>query len=90
MRYAARVDRNHREIAQALQAVGCSVQSLHREGEGVPDLLVGRAQKNVLIEVKIGRGELNPIQVSWHRAWRGQVAIARSVDEALRIAGVRA
>jgi Holliday junction resolvase len=89
MRYAARTDSNHREIAEALTGVGCSVQSLHRAGEGVPDLLVGRGNRNLLVEIKTASEGLNTLQVNWHRWWRGQVAIARTVDEALRIVGAR-
>ena len=41
MRRAARVDRNHSEIVEALRRVGASVQPLHGVHDGVPDLLRG-------------------------------------------------
>lgn len=90
MRRAARVDGNHAEIARALEATGCYVQSLAAVGNGVPDLLVGRAGAMVLMEVKDGRRSpsdrrLTPDQVKWHAEWRGPpVVVVLSVDDALR------
>ncbi|HEY6875585.1 MAG TPA: hypothetical protein VI384_04425 [Candidatus Dormibacteraeota bacterium] len=43
MRLKAATDANQADIAKALRAAGCQVQSLHQLGGGVPDLLVGRA-----------------------------------------------
>ena len=40
MRRAARTDANHRQIVDALRAVGCKVRSLAALGGGIPDLLV--------------------------------------------------
>lgn len=87
---AARVDRNQAEIVKALRNIGCSVQHLHRCGEGVPDLLVGVRRRNFLLECKDGKKppsarELTPDQVDWHIEWRGQVAVITSVDEALAL-----
>lgn len=84
----ARVDANHSELVRLLQRAGCSVESLHRVGGGVPDLLVGRAYKNFLIEIKTESGRLESTQIVWHRDWRGQVATARTIDDALRIVGL--
>ena len=36
----AKVDQNQSEIVSALRDFGATVTSLHRVGEGVPDLLV--------------------------------------------------
>lgn len=68
---------------------------------GVPDLLVGGVLRddlpfgwsegmrmNWLMEVKAPGGKLSPAQIHWHATWRGQVAIVRSVDDALRVVGV--
>lgn len=48
---------------------------------------------NLLIEVKNPNvpkadQQLTPDEQEWHREWSGQVCIARTIDEALRIAGV--
>ena len=60
MRRAARVDGNHAEIVAALRSFpGVSVCSLASLGNGVPDLIVGLAGQNYLVEVK--DGEKSPI-----------------------------
>lgn len=87
MRRAAKVDRNQGDIVEMLRAVGASVESLARVGAGVPDLLVGFRGQNWLLEVKVGKGALTEDQQEWHPAWRGQVAVVRSADEALRVIG---
>ena len=87
MRLAAKVDRNQAAIVADLRAVGASVESLARVGAGVPDLLVGFRGSNWLLEVKVGKAELTPDQQAWHPTWRGQVAVVRSADEALRAIG---
>lgn len=94
MRRAAKVDGNHREITEALRAVGASVESLAAVGSGVPDLLCGYRGRTYLLEVKDGTAKdkrqrtLRPNQADWHAAWRGSVvAVVTSVEEALRAIG---
>jgi hypothetical protein len=60
----------------------------------VPDLLIGWRGKNLLVEVKDGSKppsdrKLTPDQVKWHEAWRGQVCVVKSVQEALEAIGVK-
>jgi hypothetical protein len=60
---AKRTDSNHRAVVAAIRALGCAVKSLHTQGGGVEDLLVGieydtrtfmgRATAWVLIEIKV-------------------------------------
>jgi len=93
MRRAAKVDANQSEMVADLRACGVSVQPLHSVGGGVPDLLCGFRGRNVLIEVKDGSKppsarKLTKDQVEWHGAWRGQVAVAKSTEEALAILGL--
>jgi Holliday junction resolvase len=80
---AKRTDRNQADIVNALRTIGATVESLHAVGGGVPDLLVGYNGATYLIEVKTATGRLNQLQREWHAAWRGQVAVCRSVDEAI-------
>lgn len=92
MRRAAKVDRNQSEIAGALERVGASVQYLHTVGGGCPDIAVGYGGKNYLIEIKDGKAPpsrrgLTSAQSRFHDIWRGQVSIAESVDDAMRIIG---
>lgn len=92
-RRASAVDRNQSEIVLMLRTVGCTVQLLHKVGQGCPDLLVGYRGQNILMEVK--DGELSPSarkltdrQVEWHRDWRGQVAVVCNVREAMAALGI--
>jgi Holliday junction resolvase len=85
MTYAKRSDANQQDIIDALRAIGASVVSIHRVGGGVPDLLVGYQGVNLLLEVKTARGRLNRCEAEWHQEWRGQVAVVRTVDEAIEI-----
>ncbi len=87
MRYAARTDSTQAAIVEALRKAGCSVLLLHRVGQGCPDVLAGKDNRNVLIEVKSERGTLTPAEVAWLRDWRGQAAVCYTVDDALRAIG---
>ena len=94
MRRAA-VDANQAEIVSALRGCGATVQPLHTVGKGCPDLVVGFRGQTFLIEVKDGskppsERKLTAAQVEWHSGWKGQVAIAENVNDALRIVGVMA
>lgn len=86
MRRAARTDANQAEIVTALRKSGCQVESLAKLGRGVPDLLVSRAGKLKLLEVKTKRGDLTPDQRRWHALW--PVHVVRSPEEALRAVGL--
>lgn len=88
-----RRDRNHAEIAKALQRAGCSVWDAAHVGGGFPDLVVGRIvagkRRTYLLEVKDGtlppaRRRLNEAEIAWHDAHLGQRAVVLSVDDALR------
>lgn len=92
MRRAARVDDNQAAIVDALRRAGCSVRSLASLGKGCPDLLVGRAGVNYLLEVKDGskppcKRRLTPDEEAFHAAWRGPVAVVESVEDALKSVG---
>ena len=89
---AAKVDANQSAIVDALRAVGATVQPLHTVGKGCPDLLVGWRGVNTLIEVKDGAKPpsaraLTADQVEWHGGWKGRVAVANTVAEALAAIG---
>ena len=92
MRRAARIDANQAEITEALRKAGASVQPLHMVGRGCPDLLVGVGNINLLFEVKDGekppsKQQLTEDERKWAEKWKGQVAVIRSVDEALEAIG---
>ena len=85
---ARRTDANQAEIVQALRMAGCTVHSLHAVGHGCPDLLVGHGGRNYLLEIKAANGRLRQSQERWIEAWRGQVAVTRSVEDALVAIGI--
>lgn len=93
MRRAAKVDRNHSEVVNALRLVGCNVQDLSKVGDGCPDLLIGipTVRKLVFAEIKDGakppcERRLTDAQVKWHARWNGYpVHIVESVSDALAI-----
>lgn len=96
MRRAAHIDDNQPEIVKALLDAGCSVQSLASVGLGTPDLLVGLAGVNILLEVKnldglnghVRRGAgLSKEQLGWHGRWKGQVHTVHGPQEALEVLG---
>jgi len=87
---AAKVDENQHEIVSFFRKIGCSVSLMHAVGEGFPDLVVGKAGVNLLVEVKDGRKcqsaqALTTAQVIWHGNWQGQKAVVNSIDAALAL-----
>ena len=86
-------DANQKEIVAALrQLPGVTVADTHELGRGFPDILVGCSRSrwgtsNYLIEIKTADGKLNAREALWHDTWRGQVAVAHTIDEALAIIG---
>ena len=88
MRLRAKVDHNHADIVKALRRVGCNVLDLSRVGSGCPDLLVSRARKLYLVEVKSARGRATPDQL-WFQAAGWPVETVHSIEEALQAVGCR-
>lgn len=84
-------DANQPAIVEALQCAGYTTQSLASVGLGCPDLVVGYAGVNILLEVKNpeakhgGNPETKRAQKTWHDMWRGQVAVVRTPEEALEV-----
>jgi hypothetical protein len=87
---AARIDANHGAVVAALRAIGASVCSLARLGDGCPDLLVGLDGVNVLLEVKDGakppsaRG-LTVREQEFIATWRGSIHVVVSPRDAVAV-----
>lgn len=77
-----RVDGNQPEIVEWLRDEGFTVESLHKVGRGVPDLLIGDVL-NFLIEIKSKGGHMRKNQIDWHDKWKGHSAVARNKKEVL-------
>lgn len=64
---ARRTDANHKAVTDAIKRLGCPVKSLHTQGGGVQDLLVGvtanliggKQKLWLLVEVKRSRNKTN-------------------------------
>ena len=87
LRFNARTDKNQEELIKAIQAIGGTVIILAARKKGTPDLLVGFRGVNYLIEVKTDKGVLGDAQKQFLRDWRGQVNVARNLEDVLRIIG---
>lgn len=83
----AKVDRDHAALIATARTLGWSAVSLAAVGNGCPDcLLAHRSHGMLLIEFKTGKtGTLTPAQKRFHAAWRGPVAIIRTVDDLLAL-----
>lgn len=86
MRRAAKVDDNHPAIVNALRRAGCNILSLAALGKGCPDLLVHRAGKLVLLEIKDGskvpsKQRLTKHQCKFRQQW--PVSVVKSEEEAI-------
>jgi hypothetical protein len=81
---AKAIDRNQPEIVDALRNFGATVILLSAVGKGCPDLLVGYAGQNHLLEVKMPKGKLTPDQVVTHSTWGGRIRVVRSAEEAIQ------
>ena len=99
MRRRAKVDANHRAIVAALKAAGCSVLELQAVGGGCPDLLVGRAGWDRLVEIKrpgvggkargVKQAATNAKQAEFADSWRGAAVVrAETIEQALAAVGV--
>jgi soluble P-type ATPase len=88
----ARIDDNQNRIVRALRQAGARVLSLATVGNGCPDLLVCRADRLYMLEVKDGdkvksKQRLTPHQVKFHQSW--PVQVVNSVESALIAIGVQ-
>ena len=82
-------DANQAEIVKALESVGASVLDLADVGRGCPDLLVGYAGREWLMETKTRRGKLTPCQIKFIQSWHGVVYVVPGPEEALAVIGIR-
>jgi Holliday junction resolvase len=87
MAYAKRVDSNHSDIVKTLRDLGCSVFDTSRVAGGFPDLVVGRNNKTVLVEVKADeKSKFTPAQELFMMNWRGSTVVRiDSIDSAIRL-----
>lgn len=89
-RFARRTDDNQAQLVATFRRIGCAVFSLASVGRGCPDLLVGCAGRNWLVEVKDGskaasKRKLTPLEAEFHAMWPGPVAVVETVEDVLAL-----
>lgn len=94
-RLAGRTDANQTEIVTGLRKsnLAISVAITSGLGGGFGDIVVGFRGKNYIIEIKDGskppsKRKLTKAEKDFHDGWRGQVDVAKSLDDVLAIVGV--
>ena len=82
-------DANANEIVSVLRQAGCAVVFIQGQVvAGVPDILVSRAGRMYLLEIKAKAGRLSPKQKVFIATWQAPVFVVRSPDEALAAVGL--
>ena len=87
------VDENQKAIVNSLRQLGISVAVCSQAGDGFPDLVVSYKGFNYLIEIKDGnkppsKQKLTSKQRKFHSEWKGQIAVANSLDQVFKIIGL--
>ena len=83
--FKKKVDSNQAQIIADLKKNGVSVLNLSRVGGGCPDILVGWQGKNILIEIKTAKGNLNDLQIEFFEQWKGPKFVCKSINEIIEI-----
>ena len=90
--YAKRTDDNHKQVVEGIRAAlpEATVLDLSGAGKGVPDLAIGWAGKNYLVEIKdpskpTSKRSLTTAQQKLHATWQGQMDVAHTAAEAIAI-----
>lgn len=83
-RRAAKSDANQQQIMDELRQLGVSVRSIHRHGEGIPDILCGWHGRTYIFEIKAPskRDDLTPAERAFQEHWRGQCDVITTTQEA--------
>jgi len=94
MRRAARQDDNHGQVREAFEKAGCTVEDTSGVGGGFADLLVGKAGKLVMVEVKDGakspsRRQRTEDEERFAEKWRQagiEVVLVETLEQAIQLA----
>lgn len=85
-----RRDANQDEIVRAFEQLGCSVADTSALGDDFPDIVVGTAGRNLLVEIKTDAGKLSHGQDGFRERWRGRYDVVRNCgDVVLLVQAVR-
>lgn len=76
-----RKDANHDAIVDEYRKQRCAVVSLARVGNGCPDLLVLGYGHLALVEVKMPKGPIQPVQDEFAKVW--PVRVVRTKEDVI-------
>lgn len=83
--WGSKVDKNHAQIKRELTELGFAVVDLSGVGDGCPDLLVARNDKQLLVELKTDKGRMTEAEVEFFRVWPlGLAIVARTTEDVLK------
>ncbi len=90
---AKKIDDNQNLIVKQLRKCGVSVAITSMVGNGFPDLIIGRAGRNYMIELKDGkktesRKQLTKDETKFFDTWSGQINKCESFDQIATIIGL--
>jgi hypothetical protein len=92
---AKKIDANQNSIVENLRKIpGISVCITSSLGNGFVDIVVGvNDSRNYLIELKDGNKppsarKLTEEESKFHANWKGQIAVASSLEDCLKIIGI--
>lgn len=85
MRKKGRTDANQTLIVKQLRQLGYSVYITSMVGKGFPDLVIGKRNKNYLVELKDGSKppsarKLTTDEIDFIDKWHGDVIVAHDLD----------
>ena len=88
---AKRTDANHQQMIDDFRDLGFFVVDTHELGRGFGDLVVWSPRTKWLpIEIKSPGGSLNARERQFHALCPGPIAIVRTRDDVLKLAGATA
>ena len=90
MRRRARIDGNQPAVVKDLRKLGFSVRLTHQLDDGGGDFTVGARGRNFMFELKDpaqppNKRALTEKERNFRDEWRGQIAVAETVDDVLRV-----
>jgi len=82
--WARKKDSTHTAVCQALRAYGWSIMDVARAPLCI-DLVIAKAGRVVLVEVKDRTGKLTEAQKLLLGSWPGETAVLRSLEDVARL-----
>ena len=80
-----KVDANQPAMVRELRAAGYSVAHIHTVGKGCPDLLVGKRNRTMVVEVKNGpKDKLTDDEIEWRDRWTGSYVVAWQAEQVMQ------